>query len=588
MLTIQNYFQKINTVDRNSLPDNLKEAVELVQEFTENHTTWKHYHADKQYKQKIDKYLASLNSFLEKGTTVTLEQALSCAKDLIRAYVHRGDSLKDINSSMLGSHTSEYSASVKSMKIIVDRVNTTKVHFAFSLSKIFNELLAEKKPAKPSSKPATTTKAAQKPTKPVQAANNKKPIRIDYKEGHPVERIEEEVKFIKRYVMLHNRTKTKAQVLNFINALQRAITEKRIRKTSRYAEPIRQIQNQLVKAYQVMGNTQTFTIDKHTLKSFSTIAGSEKIRFSTNYLKRFIGIQGKNITKEKAQRLYEMMLNAMKKQKITKGDPYYDRIIAVSGSLKKFIQEAKKGDTVALHRATLNGLDGVLGCACEDKPKKKKRTRGLDGVPVIPLKHEPSGVMSVDQVRTMEYKPVNITGRWLELIGRFCLPTQFFVHGIGGSGKTSFVLLLTQYLASLGYRILYVAGEQYNTPTFTELMNRLNIVAGDNFKIVGSINTLNPADFDFVVLDSKDHLEINVDQFITLMKQYPGQSFIVLSQAVKSGNFTGRERWRNTVDVMVQADQGIVRTGHDKNRWGGAGEMKIFELPKPTYYPIAA
>lgn len=177
----------------------------------------------------------------------------------------------------------------------------------------------------------------------------------------------------------------------------------------------------------------------------------------------------------------------------------------------------------------------------------------------------------------MEFEPVRIAGKWLVLIGKFCLPTQFFVYGPGGGGKSSFVLLFMQYLASLGYKILYVAGEQFNTPTFTDLLNRLNIVAGDNFEIVGKIETRNPAGYDFVVLDSKDQLEIKLDDFLKLRELYPKQSFVVLSQSVKTGNFTGRERWRNTVDVLIQVEAGIAKTGHDKNRWGGAGEMRVFE-----------
>jgi hypothetical protein len=50
----------------------------------------------------------------------------------------------------------------------------------------------------------------------------------------------------------------------------------------------------------------------------------------------------------------------------------------------------------------------------------------------------------------------------------------------------------------------------------------------------------------------------------------------VLSQATKNGNFTGTEKWRNEVDVMLLAENGIIYSGKDKNRWGGAGEMRIF------------
>lgn len=120
-----------------------------------------------------------------------------------------------------------------------------------------------------------------------------------------------------------------------------------------------------------------------------------------------------------------------------------------------------------------------------------------------------------------------------------------------------------------------MAREQYNTPTFTELLNRLNIVVGDNFKIVKDLQTLNPKDFDFVVLDSKDDMDIQLHSFVKLKEKYPTQSFIMISQGTKNGDFTGTGRWRNVVDVMVYAENGIIKTGLDKNRWGGTGELSI-------------
>ena len=166
---------------------------------------------------------------------------------------------------------------------------------------------------------------------------------------------------------------------------------------------------------------------------------------------------------------------------------------------------------------------------------------------------------------------------WKQLLGEICLPTHLFVYGSGGSGKTSFALMFTQHLATLGYKILYVAGEQFDTPPFTKLLNQLNISAGDNYKIVGKLDTLNPADFDFVVLDTKDSLDIDTTEFMQLKEQFNQQSFIIVSHGIKGGDFKGKEQWRNIVDVMVFGEHGTIRTGHDKNRWGGAGELYIYD-----------
>jgi hypothetical protein len=68
----------------------------------------------------------------------------------------------------------------------------------------------------------------------------------------PVEHFTLEERIIKRYLLLDRKTKTNDQLLNFIKFLQRAITEKRIRKTSNYADLILDIQNSLVSTYNAL------------------------------------------------------------------------------------------------------------------------------------------------------------------------------------------------------------------------------------------------------------------------------------------------------------------------------------------------
>jgi hypothetical protein len=587
MITLDDYFKKLKLINTGTFPPNLKKGYFFVHDVTEGHTTWKYYQADKKIKQKVDEYLVSLNEYLSgsKKSPVTEAQAKEVAIELIRSYVLRGDSLESLASSQLGQYGSGSGAQIRKRKIEVEKVNGHNVNFSFSLPAIYVEIMQkadrEKYKTIKHSK-STPKKITEKPVKqvsnPSPGTDKPKSVKVDYSQSRPVEKIEEEIKFIKRLLSLHNKVKTKQQILNFINALQRAILEKRIRKTSKYAPEIMQMQNQLIAAHKVMGKEKKFILNSQAIEKLTKIAGSARVRFSIQYLKRFVGIQGKNIDKEKAQALYNTIEKGIESDKVSTTDPYYTRIKKVLAGLKQFIKVAKKGDVLEVHEKALDGLNGILGCLCQEE-KKEKELSGLDGVESV---EEVGAVMSVEEVRQKEYQPVNITGKWLELIGKFCLPTQFFVYGIGGSGKSSFVLLFTQYLASLGFKILYVAGEQFDTPTFTALLNKLNIVAGDHFKIVSTINTLNPNDFDFVVLDSKDQLEIDINYFTKLMEQYPKQSFIVLSQAVKTGSFTGKERWRNIVDVMIQAENGVIRTGHDKNRWGGAGEMVIFNNSVPT------
>lgn len=432
---------------------------------------------------------------------------------------------------------------------------------------------AHEKPKKATSvkQPKKTEKAKTDPVPP-----KSQPVRVNYEHSKPVERLSDEIKFIKRYLSLHSRVKTKSQILHFINALQRAILEKRVRKTSPYADEVMQMQKQLLSAYKVMKSEHRFELGASTLKRCMEIVGSSRIRSSTQLLKRFISIQGRYFTKDKAKTLLESIDRALKASKITPTDPYTEQIKRVINSLNSFIKNGKVKDTLEIHPEALNGLNSALGCTDTCGCGKKTSKRSVNGSGAI---DETPQVMSVDQVKSQKYNTVSLSAKWKALIGDICLPTHFFVYGSGGSGKTSFTLLFTQHLADLGYKILYVAGEQFNTPPFTKLLNELNIAAGKHYQIVGKLDTLNPADFDFVILDTKDSLDIDTGEFFALKSRYPDQSFIIVSHGIKGGDFKGKEQWRNIVDVMIQGEHGVIRTGHDKNRWGGAGEMLIFDHP---------
>lgn len=390
--------------------------------------------------------------------------------------------------------------------------------------------------------------------------------------GKGVELISPEVAFIKRFVSLHNKTKTKDQLGSFIRSLQKAIVERRIRKTSRHANTIREIQTQLVNTYKKMGTQIGFEFAPKDLNRYYKIAGAEIVMPSIRFIKSFLSLKGKEITKHKAKNLLDRIKKGLAKKVLTTTDKYYKELRTVINSLEDFLNQ-QGSKTIHIKETQLNGLEGALkDCGCESLSGTEFEEDEEEEI----SENEDDGVMTVDEARKAKFRPVELSGEWLKLIGEMCLPTNFLVYGFGGSGKTSFVLLFTQYLASLGYRILYVAREQYNTPTFTELLNRLNIVVGENFKIVKDIDVLNPKDFDFVVLDSKDDMNIELPSFVKLKEKYPTQSFIMISQGTKDGNFTGTGRWRNVVDVMVFAEKGLIKTGMDKNRWGGSGEMRIY------------
>lgn len=183
-----------------------------------------------------------------------------------------------------------------------------------------------------------------------------------------VELVHPENRFIKRYVLLNGQVKTKNQILVFLNSLQKAITEKRIRKTSSYANEIMHIQEQLIKLYDTMPHQVKVEIDDATIKKYENIATEEKTMLSISYIKRYISLHGKSDVKEKAKVLFQQLTNAVKKKKLTKEDPYKEKLNNIYNSLNDYITDKTK--VLKIQQAELNGLLGLAGL----KPSKKKQS----------------------------------------------------------------------------------------------------------------------------------------------------------------------------------------------------------------------
>jgi hypothetical protein len=166
MITTNNYFEKINSIDFKTLPEALQKGNEFVMKATSNGTDWNAYQNSDTIKKTIDLFIAKLNDEVGVSNKPTKQTA-----------------------------TKKAIAKQSPIKVVKASVAPNKAEPAF------------------------------------------------------VERMSEELKFIKRFVNMDGKTKLKDDILRFINSLQKSIVEKKIRKTSSYADQIKFIQQKLIDTY---------------------------------------------------------------------------------------------------------------------------------------------------------------------------------------------------------------------------------------------------------------------------------------------------------------------------------------------------
>jgi hypothetical protein len=74
MITIDNYFNKVNSFDLKSLPEALRKGNEFVLKATNNGASWVSYHSSEPIKKTVDMYLVKLNEFVSSTTKAEKKQ----------------------------------------------------------------------------------------------------------------------------------------------------------------------------------------------------------------------------------------------------------------------------------------------------------------------------------------------------------------------------------------------------------------------------------------------------------------------------------------------------------------------------------
>jgi len=509
MVTLINYFEKIDDGVVASLPETLVKGHSLLVKTTNHGQDWDTYEHNERVKNVIDQYVKKLNEYLS---------------------------------------------------------------------------IQEKKASRPVSKPKQEKQVAlakkHKPKNTKEPSHNIPPNEEDRDIAvNHVGHIAEEIKFIKRFVGLHNKVKSSNAILSFIKSLQRSIVQRLIRKTSPLASEIEMIQDKLVRAYNKMKDEMQIKIDSNDLARLVAIAGGEDVYPSVRLIKRFIGMQEREATSNQIDSFLKQLANAFSKEKILKDDPYADKLKAIHNKLKT------NSDKIALTKTELSGLEGIVkACACR---KNLGTSQYLGGTQKLP-----PGVLTAEQMANRKLDLLPFTEEWLSVFGRLGRNFTMMIHGEPFNGKTVLLLKFSKYLAENFGKVLYVSSEEHSSPTMTKKINEW--LMPFPLRLHFAENLVNPeiSEYDFVIFDSVNDLGMSVADFKTVRKENPDVAFIFILQHTKDGKFKGGKDWEHLAEVVGEVVKGVLMT--TKNRYHHRSLLKFLDNYKdstlnalPNAYPVA-
>lgn len=584
-----NYFEQVKKIGEENLSAPVKKMHDLIAKVTQDGKDWSKYQT---FKSAWDKQFEMIDLLAkgkgEKSNVAPVkkespkeetraprkaetkvngeweEKAHAAAIKLIEAYVKRGDSFDDIRSGQMGAHNGEFSAMIKGRNIYVDRIGKTDVDYSFTLQRIFNEIKESMK--------------GGKKNKAVHHARHKASHKLPHFKGKGVEMVSPEVIFIKRFALLNGKEKNRQQVLNFVKSIQKAIAEKKIRKSTKYSKVIQFIQTQLVKTYNKMGESIGFSFTEKDYIKYLKMAGAEYLLPSVRFIKSYIGMLGQSITKQRAAALLERINAAFEKKQVTPSDKYIKHLRQVMGALERFL---KTGDSPQVSEAQLNGLEGVLeACGCDLYGSEYHESYGsaLEGVddPEVETPTTPRNtILNSMDVLNLKADKLDFTGKWRDFIGNPSKGFTMMIYGKPKFGKSYLAVEFAGYLARHHGKVLYVAKEEGFDDTIQDKIREKGV--GHENLDVSDYLPKSLSGYDFVFLDSINKLALSPAEVEKLEEKYPSISFIYIFQCLKDGNYKGSMEFSHNVDAIVEVPEKGLATQY--GRYNQGGEMRIFDPP---------
>lgn len=208
------------------------------------------------------------------------------------------------------------------------------------------------------------------------------------------------------------KTSVKERAVALLKKLQKAIIEKKIRKTSSFASEIVKVQSVLVDFCNGKEKDIKKLIDEKEVERIGNIGKSEKQSTSVKLMKKVIDLQS-NPTKTTAKALLDMLNSAIEAD-------------IVNAEVKEYVKpltDYSDGKTkeLKMNEKALRGL------------------RGLGNIEDVEEEQEPT-MMSSKDLLTRQFVVMNLGPQWSDFFGRPKVNFKAMFYGLPGNGKSTFAL----------------------------------------------------------------------------------------------------------------------------------------------------
>lgn len=329
MLSTSNYFERTRSIDFSKLPKPLRDSHDLVKKVGTGQEPWQFYNQSPNIRNMIDLYFQKLDAYLEQQKPKKKDSLTERYKD----------------------HPSDKARAAKEREKQAPKP-------------------AKAVPVTPASAPKS--KAAAKAQKPADSGPKRTKVK---KHGNqnlrvPVSHLATDVAVCRRVLSLSVQSSkliTRTQIKALHAAIEKAIVERRVRKTDPHAKLFSDMAGFVAALLKKMTDGGIDTVDyvrfsdQALLRRVRAVAESVEVRSSVNLLRQFINMQG--TTPE--QPTVKKLITALEKHRQEQpGDANH----AATGAAVAVLRDWKSGRPLKITTQQLQGLRGVSGLGCPDTP----------------------------------------------------------------------------------------------------------------------------------------------------------------------------------------------------------------------------